>query len=77
MTALLIAVVLVAALACPAMMWWSERRGRSAQCCPSRRSSEERPASLEELRAEQQRLDALIANAEIRNQNGDLPELKH
>jgi hypothetical protein len=33
-TAVLVAAVLVGVLACPAIMWWQHRRGRSGPCCP-------------------------------------------
>jgi len=70
-TALLLVAVLAVALACPAMMWWSARRGRCAPCCPPRRSEAESPASLAELRAQQRRLEALIARAEVRTPDGE------
>lgn len=59
-TGLLIGVVLVAALACPAMMWFQERRGKRAACCPPRRN-EEGPQDLDALKAEHARLTAQLA----------------
>lgn len=63
-TALLVAVVVLAALACPAMMWWNARRGRRSHCCPPLGSQDKPDLTLEDLREEQQRLQARIADAE-------------
>jgi hypothetical protein len=47
-TALLVAAILIAGLACPAVMLWQRRRGRAAACCappgeePSQRAEEQR-----------------------------------
>lgn len=65
-TALLVAAVALAALACPAMMWWNARRGHSSPCCPPRRSQHPSPPTVEDLRAEHRRLEAMIADAEAR-----------
>ncbi|MGH8985843.1 MAG: hypothetical protein ACRDY6_18475 [Acidimicrobiia bacterium] len=65
-TALLIGVVLVAALACPAMMWFQARRGKSAPCCPPTRDDDRGPADLDRLRAEHERLNARLAELESR-----------
>ncbi|MGI9020886.1 MAG: hypothetical protein ACR2G3_09285 [Solirubrobacterales bacterium] len=65
-TALLAAAVLVAGLACPAMMWWQRRRGREAACCMPRDSDAEGGTELAELR---RRHDALSMRlAELRGE---------
>lgn len=66
-TALLIAVVLVAAFACPAMMWFQDRRGKSAPCCPPGRASAAEPRDLDQLRADHARLSAELADLEARS----------
>jgi hypothetical protein len=58
--ALLVAAVLVAGLACPAMMWWQRRRGREAACCAPASVRDER-SELEALRERQRELAARIA----------------
>lgn len=60
-TALLVAAVLVAGLACPAMMWWQRRRGREAACCPPGAPADERGAELDELRGQIRALSARLA----------------
>lgn len=66
-TGLLIGVVVVAALACPAMMWFQERRGKRAACCPPRRSDDaERPQDVDALKAEHARVSAQLAELESR-----------
>ena len=65
-TVLVIVAVLVGALACPAMMWWNTRRGRSSPCCPPRRAQGPSPPTVQDLREEQRRLEAMIADAEAR-----------
>lgn len=57
----LVAAVLAAGLACPVMMWWQHRRGRTAPCCPPRRSE---TSSLEALRKRQAAVSARIAELE-------------
>ena len=64
-TGILIALVVVAALACPLMMWWQSRRGRAAVCCVPARPSE-KSGEVEALRARQERLAAQIAELETR-----------
>lgn len=59
--ALLVLAVLLAASACPAMMFYNHRRGRASACCPPRRQA---PADLVELRAQRDALDAHIAGAQ-------------
>jgi hypothetical protein len=59
-TAILIALVVAAGLACPAMMWWQSRRGRAAACWLPMR--EDVPSSdLEALRTRQRELSVRIA----------------
>ncbi len=58
---LLVATVLAAGLACPAMMWWQHRRGRHAPCCREGRSE---VASLESLQERQAAVSARIAQVE-------------
>ena len=67
-TALLIAAVLVAGLACPAMMWWQRRRGREAACCmPAERGGGE-TGEVAELRSENEGLSTRLA--ELRGEPG-------
>jgi hypothetical protein len=61
-TAVLIGLVVVAALACPLMMWWQSRRGRAACCLPAR--GDERSADIERLRSRQEHLAKQIAELE-------------
>lgn len=64
-TALLIGVVLVAVLACPAMMWFQGRRGKTAPCCPPGRDEQlATPGDLDALRAEHARIGAELARLE-------------
>lgn len=56
--ALLIIAILAAAFACPAMMWYSNKRGRPAPCCPPRREAQ---PDLAALKAERAALDDRIA----------------
>lgn len=67
-TALLIAVVLVAGLACPAMMWWQRRRGGEAACCVPAERGRGEPAEAAELRGKNERLSARLA--ELRGEPG-------
>lgn len=60
-TALLVAAVLLAGLACPAMMWWQRRRGRQAACCMPRDTSAEDATKLAELRRKHDVLSARLA----------------
>lgn len=60
-TVLLVAAILVAGLACPAMMWWQRRRGREAACCAPAGESRNPPAELEELRRGNAVLSARLA----------------
>ncbi|MQA74319.1 MAG: hypothetical protein GEU88_08290 [Solirubrobacterales bacterium] len=47
-----ILVVLVAGLACPAIMWWQRRRGRDAACClPARGDAGDEFAELRRANA--------------------------
>lgn len=67
--ALLIAAVLVAGLACPAMMWWQRRRGREAACCAPAPAGRER-GELEALRERQRELAARIAALDAEAEDG-------
>ena len=60
--ALFYALVLIAALACPVHMWWAQRRGKQAACCPPKRQSP--PQDLDELVARRPRVEAQIAEIE-------------
>ncbi len=60
---LLYAVVLIAALACPIHMWWAQRRGRLAACCPPGRDS--RPQDLEALRARRAEVEAQLSEFDV------------
>jgi hypothetical protein len=57
---LLIGAILVAGLACPAIMWWQRRRGREAACCASVTGGGE-GGEVEALRERQARLAERIA----------------
>jgi len=59
--ALLIALVLVAALACPLAMWWQARRGRPACIVAPRNRSEGVDDDIEGVRARHDELGARIA----------------
>lgn len=58
-TALFIVAIAVAGLACPAMMWWNNRRGRAASCCAPAGSSGRSP-SIEELRRQRDEIAVAI-----------------
>ena len=62
--AVLYALVLVVALACPLHMWWANRRGKRALCCPPRRAGDP-GADLDALRARQREVEARIAELDI------------
>jgi len=65
---LLTAVVVAAALACPAHMWWMSRRGKRAACCPP-----QSPLGNEaELRARRREIDAQLAGFDV-GQNEPAP----
>lgn len=68
--AILVAAVLIAGLACPAVMWWQRRRGREAPCCPSAVSREDRTAELQELRRSQAKLSTRLDRARERAGTG-------
>lgn len=64
-TALLIGLVVIAALACPAMMWWQRRRGNEVACClPAKQERGEPAGRLDELRSQHARIGARIAAME-------------
>ncbi len=65
-TAVVIAAVLVAAFACPAIMWWQRRQGRHAPCCTP--AGADRDTELEELRQGQAALSARLR--ELQNEPG-------
>jgi hypothetical protein len=60
-TALLVAAVLVAGLACPAMMWWQRRRGRRAACCVPGDAGAEDATELAALRRQHDVLSTRVA----------------
>ena len=60
--ALFYALVLVAGLACPVHMWWAQRRGKRAACCPPKRQPA--PQELDELLARRSHVEAQIAAVE-------------
>ena len=60
----LYALILVAALACPVHMWWANRRGKRALCCPPRRGGQ-KPADLEALRTREREVEARLAEFEL------------
>ena len=62
-TGILIALVVVAALACPLVMWWQNRRGRADACCMPVSSSRGK-TEVGELRARQEALASRIAELE-------------
>ena len=64
-TGILIALVVVAGLACPLMMWWQNRRGRAAACCMPV-SPKPGETDLDELRARQKALASKITEFEGR-----------
>ncbi len=51
---LVLALAVLAGLACPLHMWWSHRRGRHAACGPKRKLDAD--GQLEALRVRQQHL---------------------
>ena len=63
-TALLIALVIVAAAACPLHMWRQQQRGRQAGCCPPSRRNAEPTGDLDSLRARQEALGRQITLAQ-------------
>jgi hypothetical protein len=60
-SSVLIILAVLAGAICPAHMWWSQRRGRQAACCPPRSDAR---SELEELRERQTQLRAQIDAAE-------------
>lgn len=56
---LLVVAVLIAAAACPAMMWLRARRGGPASCFAT-----EKPGTLDELRRRRAELDAAISRSD-------------
>mgnify|MGYP000129582598 CR=1 FL=1 len=60
---LLTGLVVVAALACPLHMWWMNRRGKRAACCPPRK--DERPMDIAALRARRDEIEAQLAEHDI------------
>ena len=60
--ALFYVLVLAAGLACPAHMWWAQRRGKRAACCPPKRQPPLQ--DFDELVARRSRVEAQIAEIE-------------
>ncbi len=72
-TPLLLAGVVLAAAACPAMMWFSHRRGRAAPCCiPHRDRDENLP--LDGLRLRRAQINAALTSREAHEPASDAPE---
>lgn len=69
-TAILVAAILVAGLACPAVMWWQRRRGREAACCLPTSTDEKAAAELAELRERN-----LVLAARLAELRGETPAL--
>jgi len=67
-----IAVVVLAAGACPAMMWFSHRRGRTAPCCIAD-GDREANLPLDELRRRRTQINAALASREARESATDSP----
>jgi hypothetical protein len=55
---LLLVAVLVAGLACPAMMWFNHKRGRKSPCCPPSRNA---GTELDRLKAERAAVEDQLA----------------
>lgn len=70
-TALLVAAVLVAGLACPAIMWWQRRRGRQAACCVPGDAGPAGATELAELRRQRDVLSTRLA--ELRGEPRPVP----
>ena len=60
---LLTGLIVVAALACPLHMWWMNRGGKQAACCPPRK--DEAPKDLVALRARRDEIEAQLAEHDI------------
>ena len=61
---LLVALVAVAALACPVHMWWMHRRGRQALCCPPKRAPERITSrDVDALRARRDEIEARLTDS--------------
>lgn len=67
-TALLIGAVLVAVLACPAIMWWQSRRGAASCCAPGPRGKDS--SELAELRLRHEQIGARIAAMKEKDADG-------
>ena len=63
-TTLFVAVAVIATAACPLHMWWQQRRGRRAICCPPSRTRA--PDDLEALRSRQEDLGRRVASLSAR-----------
>jgi uncharacterized iron-regulated membrane protein len=59
---LFVGLVILAALACPAHMWWQHRRGRQSACCPPRKPA---PSDLQALRARRDQIEAQLSEFEV------------
>jgi hypothetical protein len=62
---LIVLAVLVAALFCPALMWFQSRRGRPAPCCPhSKGRNQIDTPDLGALRRRQEEIEAQLGEAD-------------
>lgn len=63
---LLIGLVAVAALACPLHMWWMDRRGKRAACCPP--AGDDARTDVASLRARRREIEARLEEFEVEHE---------